>query len=728
MKIKTLISAPTHTASGYGQHARAIVKSLLSDPVFDVAVESLNWGATSWTIEEKDKQILRPLVEKYMRHKQENHPDDWDLHIHCRIPNEFDRRGKFVVGITAGTEVDRVSPNWIQSCNNMDLVIVPSEHAKQSFTDTVVDWENQQTGEKGQLTVNKPILVCPEGVDTSVFKKLLPEELSEPFKSLKFTADFNFLCVGTWGKGGFGEDRKNIANTIRWFIEAFQCRKDVGLVLKVNMSRNHLLDEEMVTKRIEEIKANYKEEDVPPIHLVHGYLHPEEMASLYSHPQIKAFVSLSNGESCGLPLLESAACELPIISTNWGGQLTFLKKGLFSPVEYDMKEIPEVAVWEPILVKGSRWANVREQDAKRRLQKMAAKYSKPKEWSKELAVEIKEKFDEKVTNQFLVNTIKQEMLKKVAEQLDPVEYLRSFVDTPDDFNVIYSMGMSAGDVYVSTAVLDGLKKQLPENAKIYFATQPKYFDILKNNPNVYRCIPWNEGMLQSEMLKEVFDLAFTPEITTHFVFSNWINNGPNQRCLAEEYANHCNCDLGDYFIDQEPVLGLPENYLTVHQTSGKGQWEGRYYRSFQEVVDNVKSLYPDLKVVQIGMGDEPRLNNVDVDLLGKTNYQQMAYVLKNALLHLGVDSFPMHLAASQDTPTVALFGCSAARATRPWVKDLKKAKFFLLQSERLTGCKSKPCFKNKCKKSTDPAGPINEILENDVFKACEKLLKQREQQ
>ena len=722
MKIRTLVRCPAYTASGYGLYSRQVIHALLSDPVFDMHVELLNWGNCSWTIEENEKQLIRPFVERFMVAKQHNQ-ENWDLFIQITIPNEFERKGKFNVLLTAGVETDRISPNWAQRVNETDITVVPSEHAKKSFDNTIVEWQNQQTGERGELKVQKPILVCPEGVDTSIFHKLQPEELSEPFKSLKFTADFNFLCVGTWGKGSFGEDRKNIANTIKCFIETFMYRKDVGLVLKVNMARNHLLDEEMVTKRIEEIKANYKVEDIPPIHLISGYLKPEEMVSLYNHPQVKSFVTFANGESFCLPALEAAACELPIISTDWGGQLSFLKRGYYSPVEYDLKEIPDAAVWDPILIKGSRWANVREQSAKHRLQKMVAQYNKPKEWAQELAKEIKEKFDEKVTNQNFVNTIKQEMLKKVADQLEPVEYLKSFVDTPEDFNVIYTMGMSAGDVYISTVVIDGLKKQLPENAKIYFATQPQYFDILKNNPNIYKVIPWNEGMLQSELLKEVFDLALTPEIATHFVFSNWINNGPNQRCLAEEYANHCKCELGDYFIEKEKVDNLPEQYMTVHQTSGRDQWEGRFYRSYQEVIDNLKSLYSDLKVVQIGSGDEPKLNNVDVDLLGKTNYQQLSYVLEKSLLHLGPDSFPMHLAISLNIPTVALFGCSDARATRAWVKDLKKAKFFLLQSERLTGCKSNPCYKNRCKKSTDPAGPMNELMEEKIFQACERLLR-----
>ena len=63
-----------------------------------------------------------------------------------------------------------------------------------------------------------------------------------------------------------------------------------------------------------------------------------EMAQLYNHPKIKAMVTLTNGEGFCRPLLEAAACGLPVMATNWSGQLDFLNKAnapsklKFSPV------------------------------------------------------------------------------------------------------------------------------------------------------------------------------------------------------------------------------------------------------------------------------------------------------------------------------------------------------------------------------------------------------------
>ena len=56
-----------------------------------------------------------------------------DVYVDIRIPNEFQTWGKVNIGITVGIETTAVSSNWIDSCNKMDLVIVPSEHSKEGF-------------------------------------------------------------------------------------------------------------------------------------------------------------------------------------------------------------------------------------------------------------------------------------------------------------------------------------------------------------------------------------------------------------------------------------------------------------------------------------------------------------------------------------------------------------------------------------------------------------------
>ena len=493
-KLRVLLKAPMLTQSGYGVHSKQILQALLSDPLFDVFCENINWGICSFSVSDSQEfQTIKKLIHK--RVEAHNNQENWDLAIMVTIPNEFQKLGKINIGVTAGIETDRISPTWINKINEVDLTIVPSEHSKNVIQNTFVQWKDNNTGNNGQMSVEKPVVVCNEGVDCKIFRKLKHEELNENVKKLDFESDFNFLHIGQWGAGSFGEDRKNISNLVKYFIETFKNRKDVGLVLKVNMAKNSMLDELNVKNRIELVKQGYKKEELPPIYLLHGYMTDEEMASLYNHHKIKAFISLTHGEGFGLPLLEAAACELPILVTGWSGHLDFLKNNKFIPLRFTLKEIPDAAVWNDILVKGSRWAEVDENDVKQRMEKIVKAPFKPKEWAKELSLDIKNNFDVGMTNQKFVNTIKKFILEKAMDKLDPIEYLKSLVDTPDNYNVIYTMPMSSGDVFISTAVINGLKKELPSDAKIYFATSPQYTKILEGNPDIHMVVPWHESMI-----------------------------------------------------------------------------------------------------------------------------------------------------------------------------------------------------------------------------------------
>ena len=53
-------------------------------------------------------------------------------------------------------------------------------------------------------------------------------------------------------------------------------------------------------------------------------------------------------------------------------------------------------------------------------------------------------------------------------------------------------------------------------------------------------------------------------------------------------------------------------------------------------------------------------------LAGQLNLKEVASVARRAALFVGVDSAPMHIAASQGTPTVALFGPSGDVEWAPW--------------------------------------------------------------
>ena len=362
MEKLMLICAPVSSRSGYGDHARDLVRAFLKSNKFHIKIMDVNWGSTPRNALDKklDKQIIDCILEEPKMDKQP------DIYVDIRIPNEFQQWGKFNIGITAGIETTAVSSKWIEGCNKMDLIIVPSEHSKKGFVDalyekmqTLSDGKQQKIGE---LKLEKPIEALFEGVDENVFKPINDSKL-DLVDDIK--EDFCFLHVGLWGNGGYGEDRKDIAKLVKVFYESFANKKEKpALILKTNAATFSILDREDCLKKIKQIKNKFPSDwNLPNIYLLHGSLSEEEMNKLYNHPKVKSFVSLTHGEGFGRPLLEASMVGLPVITSGWSGQLDFLSQTDSMLLGGEMVQVPQSQHWENIIIPESQWFNVNEQQA-----------------------------------------------------------------------------------------------------------------------------------------------------------------------------------------------------------------------------------------------------------------------------------------------------------------------------------------------------------------------------
>ena len=104
-----------------------------------------------------------------------------------------------------------------------------------------------------------------------------------PDLELGLSTSFNFLTVAQAGP------RKNLHNTIKWFIEEFR-NEDVGLVVKSNVSKNSLMDRQLLLGDMQRFLRQQGERQCK-VYLLHGDMTDQEMHSLYRNPQIDAFVS-----------------------------------------------------------------------------------------------------------------------------------------------------------------------------------------------------------------------------------------------------------------------------------------------------------------------------------------------------------------------------------------------------------------------------------------------------
>ena len=381
MKKLVVMCAPFSTRSGYGDHARSIYYSIMDRDDIDIKCLDVRWGTTP-------RNHLNPEVP---RHKKlldcfvdfEELKEQPDVYIDIRIPNEFANPGKFNIGITAGVETDVVSPEFLAGMNNMNLNIVPSTFTAATFKkcsyDQVEDMPDGQKQKTGDVKLDKPIEVLFEGADTDVYHPMDKYEIKSDFTNELtelIKEDFAYLHVGQWTKGNFGEDRKNIPLMIKCFLETFSnVPNPPALVLKISGANFSILDNYQTVKGINEIKEKFLHvESLPNIYLVHGDLTIQEMAILYNHPKIRAFITCTHGEGFGRPMLEASCCDLPVIASKWSGHMDFLTDSDSLLINGFLKEVPKSALWKPIIVEPGKWFNVNEADVKRKLRTFYKKH------------------------------------------------------------------------------------------------------------------------------------------------------------------------------------------------------------------------------------------------------------------------------------------------------------------------------------------------------------------
>lgn len=369
-----LLRAPTLSHSGYGTHARQIARWLFGAAEkhdIEVYCELLNWGQTPW-ITDTSSDLIKQVVQASTTSKA-----FYDVTLQLQLPNEWNPfLGSFNVGMTAGVETDVCNPAWITAINRMQLVIVPSDFVKDTFERTA----------KG--TLKTPIVVVPEAFPDAILNsETVPLDLD-------LTTDFNFLVVGQITGNNPDNERKNIAYTIKWIAEQFANSPDVGIVLKTSLGRQTSSDRIGLQNIIAEIISQVRRPEAvgPKFYLLHGDMTDEEMTGLYKHPKIKALVSMTKGEGFGLPLLEAAASDLPVIATDWSAHREFLGMEKWCKVAKELIQVHPTRVDGQIFVPEAKWAMPSENDAKAVLQKFYKSSATPKGWAKSLGTKIRDKY------------------------------------------------------------------------------------------------------------------------------------------------------------------------------------------------------------------------------------------------------------------------------------------------------------------------------------------------
>lgn len=408
MSKKIILRGPVLSQSGYGEQARFALRSLRSkEELFDIYIINIPWGQTGWIWEDtEERQWIDEQIKKTVlyieEHKKHNVPPQFDMSLQVTIPQEWEKLAPINIGYTAGTETTKMSPQWVEKSNLVDKILVTSNHTKYAFENSAYEAQDQRTG---QVHKDYKCQVPVEVVHYPV-RQYEPDGNFE----LNLKHDFNFLCMAQWSP------RKNIENTVRWWLEEFW-DQEIGLVLKGNIRNNSLTDRHFSQESLKNILDEFKDRKCS-VYLLHGDLSNNELSALYQHPKVKAFINLAHGEGFGLPVFEAAYYGLPVVAPDWGGIVDFLyapkkdkKTGKernrphFVKVDYDIQPIQEQAVWDPILIKDSMWAFPKQGSYKMGLRKLVKSFSVYEILAKKLQKHILEEFTEDKKYEAFVNSI-----------------------------------------------------------------------------------------------------------------------------------------------------------------------------------------------------------------------------------------------------------------------------------------------------------------------------------
>ena len=201
--------------------------------------------------------------------------------------------------------------------------------------------------------------------------------------------------------------------------------------------------------------------------------------------------------------------------------------------------------------------------------------------------------------------------------------------------LIKRMG-ARGDVLLASAIATAIKKKDPQT-RVFFLTG--FPDVLLDNQYVDQFVD-EEG---DEEFDRIYDLDSAYE------------NRPNVSIL-EAFANKAEVDLADCepHIRCAPVnKPLFVNYVVIH--AGKTNWVGRNWIEdrFRELS---LCLHEDgLQIICVG-DKQDAFVPCDTDARSKTTVQELATIIRDAKLFIGIDSFPFQVAQTLRTPSVCFFG------------------------------------------------------------------------
>ena len=195
-----------------------------------------------------------------------------------------------------------------------------------------------------------------------------------------------------------------------------------------------------------------------------------------------------------------------------------------------------------------------------------------------------------------------------------------------------------GDVLISSTIIRGLRKKYPGYVINYYTWFSEAGELIDGIDNLYNSEDWD---------KRIKGLDF---ILNPYPYPN-----PMTKHLIEYYAD-CVKISPDYEYSLKPInIKFNGEFITLHVKTGWSIYKEWSFEKWAELIKEIRPLIGTTKIVQIGGKDDPLIEGVDRDFRGKPLAESCA-LIRDAKLHLGIDSFSNHIAGAYKKPAVILFG------------------------------------------------------------------------
>ncbi|MCH6269171.1 MULTISPECIES: glycosyltransferase [Neobacillus] len=353
---------PLGDIGGYGNVSRNYLRALQH---IDLPIHLVSSVKAQNEIGEDDIKLLSNF------NRVMNNPGDNPVLVMHGPAESFlalDKKGYHkTIGITL-FETDRIPPHWVDICNNLDEIWVPTHFNYRTFTESGVN--------------PSKVHVVHYPIESSIYtKEFEPYPFPTEVKSFKFLYTLAF------------DYRKGLDLLIQSYCEEFSADDDVSLVLKIYVPF-WIADgnfSELITSYIP------KKENNPHIHLMIENTPREDLMRLYS--SCDCYVSTERAIGWGMPQMEMMAMGKPVISINWGGVTEFMndKNSFLIEPEHELEPVhPQLQLTRAIHYFGHKWAMVKEENVRLVLREAFENHKKREEISLQAKQDIKNHFSPQI--------------------------------------------------------------------------------------------------------------------------------------------------------------------------------------------------------------------------------------------------------------------------------------------------------------------------------------------